>query len=66
MSDEHGQSDDDGGGGPLRERELRDLKKRIAAAKRRRDLPLDSNLGDPDWEDQAADGRFDLPDEEEE
>ena len=39
----------------------RDLKRRIEEAKRRHDMPVDSNLGRPDWEESAADGRFDLP-----
>jgi hypothetical protein len=39
-----------------------DLKRRIDEAKRRHDMPLDSNLGDPNWEERAADGHLDLPD----
>jgi hypothetical protein len=39
----------------------RDLKRRIEEAKRRHDMPVDSNLGRPDWEERAADGRLDLP-----
>jgi hypothetical protein len=42
-----------------------DLKGRIAEAKRQHDMPLDSALGNPAWEERAADGRFDLPDEDE-
>lgn len=38
-----------------------DLKKRIDEAKRRHDMPLDSNLGDPNWEERAADGHLDRP-----
>ena len=41
-----------------------DLKTKIADAKRRNDLPLDSALGNPAWERSAADGRHDLPDED--
>ena len=41
-----------------------DLKTKIADAKRRNDLPLDSALGNPAWERNAADGRHDLPDED--
>jgi hypothetical protein len=48
-------------------RELRQasdaLKERIAEAKRQHDMPIDSALGNPGWEERAADGRFDLPDE---
>ena len=40
------------------------LKTKIADAKRRNDLPLDSALGNPAWERSAADGRHDLPDED--
>ena len=40
-----------------KERSL-DLKKRIEEAKRRHDMPLDSNLGDPNWEERAADGHL--------
>jgi hypothetical protein len=61
-----GPSDDSNGS----TRELRhasdDLKSRIAEAKRRHDMPLDSALGNPEWEERAEDGRFDLPDEGEE
>ncbi len=41
-----------------------DLKARIAEAKRRSEMPIDSALGNPNWEHDAADGRFDVPDEE--
>jgi hypothetical protein len=41
-----------------------DLKRRIDEAKRRHDMPVDSNLGDPNWEERAADGHLDLPDED--
>ncbi len=41
------------------------LKDRIEVEKHRHDLPLDSNLGDPNWEEQAKDGHLDLPPEEE-
>jgi hypothetical protein len=43
-------------------KELDDLKGRIADARRRHDIPLDSALGQPDWEERAADGHLDLPD----
>ena len=41
-----------------------DLKTKIAEAKRRNDIPLDSALGNPDWERSAADGHADIPDED--
>ena len=41
-----------------------DLKARIADARRHNDMPIDSALGNPDWEQNAADGRLDVPDEE--
>ena len=40
------------------------LKEKIAEEKRATDMPLDSNLGDPNFETKAADGRFDLPEED--
>jgi hypothetical protein len=43
---------------------LADLKARIAEAKRNLGLPVDSALGNPEWERRAADGRFDLPDDD--
>jgi hypothetical protein len=41
-----------------------DLKERIAEAKRRHDMPIDSALGNPNWEERAKDGRLDRPDDE--
>jgi hypothetical protein len=41
-----------------------DLKTKIAEAKRRNDMPLDSALGNPEWERKAADGHLDVPDED--
>ncbi len=41
------------------------LRERIEEEKRRHDLPVDSNLGDPNWEERAADGHLDLPPEDE-
>jgi len=38
-----------------------DLRERIADAKRRHDMPVDSALGNPDWEERAADGHLDHP-----
>jgi hypothetical protein len=40
------------------------LKGKIEREKQAHDLPVDSNLGDPNWEAKAADGRFDLPEED--
>jgi hypothetical protein len=40
------------------------LKAKIAAAKARSDMPLDSTLGDPNWDRAAADGHLDLPDDD--
>jgi hypothetical protein len=48
----------------LRESSKR-LKEKIALEKQARDMPIDANLGDPAWEAKAADGRFDLPEEDE-
>ena len=42
------------------------IKSRIEDEKRKHDMPLDSNLGDPDWEDKAADGHLDAPEDEDE
>ena len=41
-----------------------DLKTKIAEAKRCNDMPVDSALGNPDWERAVADGRLDVPDED--
>ena len=40
-----------------------ELKKRDAA-KRRHDMRQDSALGNPDWEESAADGHLDLPEDD--
>jgi hypothetical protein len=42
-----------------------ELKAKIAEAKARNDMPLDSALGNPNWERQAADGHLDVPDDDE-
>ena len=39
----------------------KDLKEKIAEAKARNDMPLDSALGKPKWEKDAADGHLDVP-----
>ncbi len=41
--------------------ELKELKARIEQERRTHAMPLDSKLGDPNWEEKAADGRFDAP-----
>jgi hypothetical protein len=43
-----------------------DVKAKIEQEKRLHDLPLDSKLGDPNWEESVADGHLDLPDTEDE
>ncbi len=44
---------------------LEELKAKIAAARARNDMPLDSALGNPKWERDAADGHLDVPDDDE-
>lgn len=41
-----------------------ELKAKIAEAKGRNDMPLDSALGNPKWEKNAADGHLDVPDDD--
>ena len=41
-----------------------DLKMKIAEAKRRDDMPVDSGLGNPGWERSAADDHLDVTDED--
>jgi hypothetical protein len=48
------------------EKASEDLKTRIAEAKRRNAMPVDSALGNPGWEQDAADGRFDRADADDE
>ena len=43
-----------------------DLKTKIDEAKRRNDMPIDSALGNPGWEQRAADGHLDVPDQDDE
>ena len=40
------------------------LKSKIAEARTRNDMPLDSTLGNPRWDKDAADGHLDLPDDD--
>ena len=46
------------------EDESNELKMRIERERRAHAMPIDSKLGDPNWEEKAADGRFDLPDKD--
>jgi hypothetical protein len=48
------------------EKESDELKAKIAQERRAHDMPVDSNLGSPKWEEKAGDGRSDLPKEDEE
>ena len=43
------------------EEDSRALKDKIDEERRRHDMPINSKLGDPEWEEQAKDGRFDRP-----
>ena len=43
---------------------LKEMKDRIEQEKRKNDLPLDLNLGNPAWEESVADGRLDLPEDD--
>ncbi|MGO9391125.1 hypothetical protein, partial [Rhodoblastus sp.] len=43
----------------------KDLKAKIEQEKRRLDLPVDSKLGNPEWERSVSDGHLDLPEEDE-
>jgi hypothetical protein len=40
------------------------LKAKIAKAKARNDMPFDSTLGNPTWDNNAADGHLDVPDDD--
>jgi hypothetical protein len=48
------------------EEESSELKAKIDKDRRAHDMPVNSQLGDPKWEEKAADGRFDLPKDDEE
>ena len=41
------------------EEESRELKSKIDEDRRAHDMPIDSQLGDPKWEEKAKDGRLD-------
>ena len=42
------------------------LESKIDEAKRRNDMPMISALGNPGWEQRAADGHLDVPDQDDE
>jgi hypothetical protein len=42
------------------------LKAKIAEARQRNDMPLDEALGNPAWEQRAADGHLDRPEDDDE
>ncbi len=46
-------------------KESQDVKARIEQEKRKLNMPLDSNLGNPTWEQNAADGHLDIPEDSE-
>ena len=48
------------------EEELNELKARIEQERRALNMPINSKLGDPKWEEKAKDGRFDRPEGEDE
>jgi hypothetical protein len=47
------------------EEESSDLKAKIEQERRSHNMPIDSQLGDPKWEEKAKDGRFDRAEDEE-
>jgi hypothetical protein len=48
------------------EEESSELKAKIEQERRSHNMPIDSQLGDPKWEEKAKDGRFDRADDEDE
>ena len=48
------------------EEESNALKAKIEQERRAHDMPINSNLGDPKWEEKAKDGRFDREEDEDE
>jgi hypothetical protein len=48
------------------ERESEELKTKIEQERRALEMPINANLGNPEWDEKAKDGRFDAPKEEEE
>jgi len=48
------------------EEESSELKSKIEQERRAHDMPINSKLSDPKWEEKAKDGRFDRPENEDE
>jgi hypothetical protein len=48
------------------EEESNELKAKIEQERRSHNMPIDSQLGDPKWEEKAKDGRFDRAEDEDE
>ena len=49
------------------EKESDELRAKIERERRAHDMPINSNLGNPEWDGKAKDGRFDrAPDQDEE
>jgi len=48
------------------EEESIELKARIEQERRALNMPINSKLGDPKWDEKAKDGRFDRPESEDE
>jgi hypothetical protein len=48
------------------EEESSELKAKIEQERRSHNMPIDSQLGDPKWEEKAKDGRFDRVEDEDE
>jgi len=48
------------------EEESNALKAKIEQERRSHNMPIDSQLGDPKWEEKAKDGRFDRAEDEDE
>jgi hypothetical protein len=49
---------------PTPDKQSEDLKARTEEARKRNDMPLDSTLGNPKWDQDASDGRLDRRDDE--
>jgi hypothetical protein len=48
------------------EEESSELKAKIEQERKSHNMPIDSQLGDPKWEEKAKDGRFDRAEDEDE
>lgn len=48
------------------EEKSHELKARIEQERRSHDMPVNAQLGNPEWEEKAADGRFDRPEDADE